>query len=126
MTLLTALRDTLRQQYSLKVVNREGIRSGFWRIPPNNDAATNYYIVVEALDSTGKVLTLPVLNEETGKTESVDIWGLRVPEPVYRQVEADKGDDGIVQGNAVGLKQYGYLDIDYAVPVLGGAVTAWR
>ena len=40
-------------------------------------------------------------------------------------MEADKRDDGISQGNIVGVKQYGFLDIDYTVPVMGGAVTRW-
>lgn len=122
---MTAIRDTLRQVYDLKVVNREGVKSGFWTFPEINTAATNYYIVVEALDEHGNALSLPILNEETGQTETVSMWGLRVPEGVYRSVEADKRDDGIIQGNTVGLKRYGFLDVDYIVPVLGGAVTRW-
>ncbi len=122
---LIVIRDTLRQVYNLRIVNREDVRSGIWRIPPNNSDATNYYVVVEALDPQGRALTLPVLNEESGEVESVAIWGLRVPESVYRTVEADKRDDGIIQGNIVGLKQYGFLEVDYTVPVLGGAVTRW-
>lgn len=122
---MTQIRDTLRRVYNLRVVNREDTRSGFWRIPPNNNDATNYYIVVEAIGSDGAAQSLPILNEENGQTETVSMWGLRVPESVYRAVEADKRDDGIIQGNIVGLKQYGFLDVDYAVPVLGGAVTRW-
>ncbi len=125
LTDMTAIRDTLRQVYDLKIVNREGVKSGFWTFPEINTAATNYYVVVEALDEHGKALSLPILNEENGQTETVNIWGVRVPESVYRTVEADKRDDGIIQGNTVGLKQYGFLDVDYTVPVLGGAVTRW-
>src|SRR5690606_13422444 len=47
---MTGIRDTLRQVYDLKVVNREGVKSGFWTFPEINTAATNYYVVVEALD----------------------------------------------------------------------------
>ena len=122
---LTALRDKLRQEYNLRVVNREGMQSGFWTFPEINTAATNYYVVVEALDPEGKALSLPVLNEENGETETVAIWGVRVPESVLRSIEADKRDDGIIQRNIIGIKQYGFLDVDYAVPVLGGAVTRW-
>ena len=60
-----------------------------------------------------------------GKTENVSIWGVRVPESIYRSVEADKRDDGIVQRNVMGMKQFGFLDVDWAMPVLGGAVTKW-
>lgn len=122
---LTALRDTLRQEYSLRVVNRQGAQSGFWTFPEINTEATNYYVVVEALGPDGKALSLPILNEESGQTETVSIWGVRVPEQVYRSVEADKRDDGIIQRNIIGIKQYGFLEVDYGVPVLGGAVTRW-
>ena len=124
-TQLTALRDELRQEYQLKIVNREGLKTGFWTFPEINTAATNYYVVVEAVGTDGKTLTLPITNEENGQTESVAIWGVRVPESTYRAVEADKKDDGIVQRNVMGVKQYGFLDVDYVMPVLGGAVTRW-
>ena len=122
---LTALRDQLRQEYTLRVVNRSDVQSGFWTIPEVNTAATNYYIVVEALDSDGNALSLPILNEENGEIEVVNIWGVRVPEAVYDGVAADKRDDGIIQVNEVGRKANGFLDVEYNMPVLGGAVTRW-
>lgn len=122
---LTAIRDQLRLEYSLRIVNRQGVRSGFWTFPEINTEATNYYVVVEALDPDGNALSLPIPNEETGETERVSMWGVRVPESVYRSVEADKRDDGIIERNIVGIKQYGFLEVDYTVPVLGGTVTRW-
>lgn len=122
---LTALRDLLRQEYTLRVVNREDVRSGFWTFPEVNTDATNYYVVVEALDADGKALSLPILNEENGETETVAMWGVRVPENVYNAVAADKQDDGIVQTNVVGRKADGFLEVEYMMPVLGGAVTQW-
>jgi hypothetical protein len=122
---LTALRDKIRQEYQLRIVNREGQKTGFWTFPEINTQATNYYVVVEALGVDGKPLTLPVTNEENGQTENVAIWGVRVPESTYRSVENDKKDDGILQRNVLGLKEYGFLDVDYVMPVLGGAVTRW-
>jgi len=122
---LTAVRDTLRQSYSLRVVNREGVKSGFWTFPKVNQNATNYYIVVEAIGQNGKALTLPITNEETGDVERVSLWGLRVPKSVYNSISKDKLDDGIIQRNVVGQKQVGYLDPNYTIPVLGGAVTRW-
>ncbi len=122
---LTSLRDKLRQEYTVKVVNRPGQKTGFWTFPEINTAATNYYVVVEALDPQGKPLTLPITNEENGQTEDVAVWGVRVPEQTYRAVEADKRDDGIVQRSTLGLKEFGFLDVDWVMPVLGGAVTRW-
>jgi hypothetical protein len=122
---LTGIRDTLRQEYQLRVVSRDGVKSGFWTFPEINTDATNYYVVVEAIDSHGTALSLPILNEENNQTETVNIWGIRVPEAVYRAVEADKKDDGIIQRNVAGVKQFGFLEPDYLIQVLGGAVTRW-
>ncbi|WP_052715977.1 DUF6384 family protein [Devosia chinhatensis] len=122
---LTDLRDLLRQQYALRVVNRPDMQSGFWTFPEINTEATNYYIVVEAIDPDGDAVTLPILNEETGQTDEVQMWGLRVPETVYNAVASDKQDDGIIQGNLVGRKSEGFLEVEYLMPVSGGAVTQW-
>lgn len=124
-TQLTALRDRIRQAYQLKIVNRQDQKTGFWTFPEINTAATNYYVVVEAIGDDGKPLTLPITNEENGQTENVAIWGVRVPESTYKAVEADKKDDGIVQRNVLGIKEYGFLDVDYVMPVMSGAVTRW-
>lgn len=122
---LTALRDRIRQDYTLRIVNRSGEKSGFWTFPEINTDATNYYLVVEALDADGNVLSLPILNEENGQTETVAIWGVRVSEAVYDAVVADKQDDGIIENNEIGRKSFGFLDVEYNVPVSGGAVTRW-
>lgn len=122
---LTALRDKLRQEYVVRVVNRSDVQTGFWTFPEINTAATNYYLVVEAIDPDGNALSMPILNEETGETETVAIWGQRVPESVYNAVANDKRDDGIIQANEVGRKSDGFLEVEYLMPVLNGAVTQW-
>ena len=117
---LTALRDTIREEYVLQVVNQPDEKSGFWTFPEINTEATNYYIVVQALAPDGKALTLPIKNEESGETEEVSKFAVRVPQSVYDAVAEDKRDDGIIEHNVVGVKQYGFLDIDYVVPTSGG------
>lgn len=122
---LTAIRDTLRQDYRLTIVSRPGVKWGFWTFPEDNDAATNYYLVVEARTQDGTALSLPIPNEQTGRTDIVSMWGIRVPESVYRSVEADVADDGVIQRPVVAIKQFGFLEPDYLVDTLGGAVTRW-
>ena len=122
---LTAIRDTLRAEYQLKIVDEPGSKWGFWTFPQSNTEATNYYVVVQAIGADGTALILPIRNEETGKTEQVSVWGERVPEEVYRSVEADKDDDGTIEHTLLGVKEFGFLTTGYAVPTLGGQVTRW-
>jgi hypothetical protein len=96
-----------------------------WRIPDVNAVARNYYVVVEAVDARGEVLTVPVENEETGRTERVKKWGLRVDERTFNAVADDKKDDGILQRDRFGAKRRGALVPEYELPTTGAAITQW-
>ena len=122
---LEDMRMSLEQEYSIRIVNRPGERTGVWRVPDVNTAARNYYVIVEAVDPTGTVLAVPVTNEETGKTERVTRWGLRVDEDTFRQVASDKQDNGIIERDLFGRKRRGYLVPDYRMPTSGAAITRW-
>ena len=118
-------RASLEQEYSLRIVNRPGERSGVWRVPDINTRARNYYLIVEAIDPTGRVLSVPITSEETGKTERVSKWGLRVDEKTFERVAADKQDNGIIERDRFGHKGRGYLEPKYEMPTSGGAITQW-
>jgi hypothetical protein len=122
---MEGLRDEIEREYELRIVSRPGERSGIWRIPDANTNARNYYIIVEAVTPEGRILKRTVVNEENGKSYQVDKWGLRVEEPVFQRIAADKQDDGIIQQNRFGVKRRGYLTPEYLVPTSGGAITDW-
>jgi hypothetical protein len=122
---LSELKTTLQLDYTLRVVDQPGGKWGFWAFPDNNTDATNYFIVVEARDSSGDAVAVPITDEPSGRIDTVSTWALQVPESVYRAVEADKGDDGVIQHNLVGAKSFGFLDPEYTIGVLDGAVTRW-
>jgi hypothetical protein len=119
------LESKLEQQYELRVVSRAGERSGVWRVPDDNRNARNYYLIVEALAPSGRALTLPIRNEEDGRTYNVDKWGLRVDESTYEAIARDKQDDGIIQRSVVGAKRRGALDPEFAVQTTGATITKW-
>ncbi len=125
LTKLADLRTVLGQEYLVRIVNRPGVQTGIWRIPDVNTGARNYYIVVEALDPSGRVLTVPIMNEETKSSERVKLWALRVDERTFKSVAADKQDDGIVARDRFGYKEAGHLVPDYELPTTGGAITKW-
>jgi hypothetical protein len=122
---LDQLRNALEQEYTVRIVNRPDERSGVWRVPDVNQVAKNYYVIVEAVNSAGDRLKITVENEESGKTEKVSIWGLRVDEAVFDAVKRDKQDDGIIENDRFGFKQRGYLKPEYERATSGGAITRW-
>jgi hypothetical protein len=122
---LDAARALLAQEYVLRIVNRPGERSGVWRIPDLNTAAKNYYILVEAVDPSGRLLRLPIQSEETREIETVDTWGLRVDESTFNAIARDKQDDGIIERDRFGAKSRGTLTPVYEIPTTGGAITRW-
>ena len=122
---LDSLKARLNQTYQLRIVARPGEETGVFRIPDVNEAARNYYIIVEAVADSGEVLQMPVVSEEDGKTATVTKWGIRVPEATYDAVRADKSDDGIVEDSILGEKKRGTLAVDYLKPVEGGTITGW-
>ncbi len=122
---LVELRNQVTSEYTLRIVSRPGEASGVWRRPPKQPQGRNYYIIVEPIAPDGKKLSLPIRNEETGETETVDRFAVRVPEATYNAIAADKRDDGIIQNNTFGVKRRGKLGVDYAMPFDGGAITKW-
>jgi hypothetical protein len=120
---LQELRAKLVQTYQLRIV-ADGT-TGFYRIPNVNESARNYYIVVEAIAPGGRNLTMPVTNEEDGRSYNVNAWGLRVPQATFDAVAHDKTDNGIIENRIMGQKLRGELDPRYNMSVLGGAVTSW-
>ena len=122
---LANLRDEATREYTLTIVSRPGETSGVWRRPPKAPQSRNYYLIVEAVAADGKKLRLPVRNEETGATETVDKFGVRVPQAIFDAVAADKRDDGIVQKSRFGSKKRGTLAATYDMPFDGGMITRW-
>ncbi|MGE0231308.1 MAG: DUF6384 family protein [Flavobacteriaceae bacterium] len=122
---LAQLDGLLRQEYRLRIVQEQGEQSGVWRIPDANERASNYYLIVDAVDANGGRVSLPVTSEETNRRDTVSRFGVRVSEQVFDGVRRDKADDGIIQNNIVAVKERGYMEPEYRMPVLGGAITEW-
>lgn len=122
---LERLRNDLLQTYEVRIVSRPGEDSGIYRIPDVNTGTRNYYLIVEGITPDGERLMLPIRNEETGTTEVVAKWAVRVPEATYEAVRQDKLDDGIVQNGVVARKPSGVLEPTYTMEVSGGAITEW-
>lgn len=115
----------LQSSYTVRVVARPGEKSGVWRIPNINEAARNYYLIVEAVDDKNKPVKLDILDEETNQRKRASTWGLRVNEETFFKVASDKKDDGIIQNNIIGEKPVGLLRPKFSIPTTGGTITNW-
>lgn len=119
------LAERIAQAYTLRIVDRPGARSGVWRHPPESPSQRDYYLIVEAVDLTGTVLVLPVLNEETQRTERVRMFGVRVPLETFEAVRDEKQGRGRIEQPQLGRKPAGTLNPVYDRPALGGFITEW-
>lgn len=122
---LEILLSELELAYEIRIVSRPGEYSGVWRVPDVNPEARNYYLIVEAVDASGRVLERRVRNEEDGRFYEVRKWGVRVDESTFEAVAADKRDDGIIGDYVLGSKPAGRLEPEYRVPNVGATITQW-
>lgn len=126
---LQNLNTILNQEYTLRIVNRNGIRSGIDRYYTDQSGkrVSGYYLIVEGVDSRGNALQIDIKNEENGQIERVTMWGERIPNEVYERVKEDKLDNGIINNDAVGKKMRGYLREEMTMPGVTkqGQITRW-
>lgn len=122
---LEELLEELGRDYEIRIVSRPGEFSGIWRVPDLNPDARNYYLIVEAVDARGNILTRSVRNEEDGRMYRVNKWGVRVSEATFEAVAADKRDDGIVEDYVLAVKSAGKLEPEYRVETTGATITEW-
>lgn len=126
---LENLDGVLNQEYTLRIVSRPGVKSGIDRYytDERGKRVAGYYLIVEGVDSKGKVLQKNIKNEENGRTETVAMWGERVPEWLYEKVKADKLDNGRIDNDVVGKKEKGYLNEKILMQGVekSGQITRW-
>ncbi len=122
---LKALGAQLRLSYQLLIIARPGQPVGVFRVPDRNRNARNHYLIVDAVGPDGKPVPVPITSEENNTTKTVSRWGVRVSEATWQSVGRDRNDDGVIQRNKVGEKRRGQLDVEYAMPVIGGAILEW-
>ncbi len=122
---LELLQQRLLQTFEVRIVSRPNALSGVWRVPDVNPDARNYYLIVEAVDSSGALVSVSIESEEDQTQRMVTSWGVRVNERTFEAVAADKRDDGIIQDDVVGRKVVGKLEPDYVVATTGATITDW-
>jgi hypothetical protein len=126
LAMLKDMNEQLALDYNLRIVSRQGEDTGFARQSRTNPQIENFYILVEGVSRDGRVLKVPVTNEETQTTKRVTMWAQRVTEETFDRIVTDKKTDLIVQNDILGRKERGYLKPTFDMPVAGGAITDWE
>lgn len=113
---LEAMKSYALTPFQLQIVDRTGIKSGAERI--QNGASSGqgkaWYLIVEAVDPTGRVVPLKITSSESGQTREVKYFGLRVSSDEYQLVKADKQADGKVDQKDMGSKADRTFEISYS------------
>lgn len=122
---MTLLESDLNAVYEVHVRYRGGAQSGFFRGRRDQPGLQNFYLIVEAVDAAGNVITVPIESEEAEEKGRVDKWAQRVSQSVFDQIASDKRDDQIIQNDVIGRKARGFLAPTYSVDTPGGAILTW-
>ncbi len=120
--------DFVRSAFVLRIVSRPGMKSGIDRYytDASGKRVAGYYVIVEALDASGRPIRQSIRNEEDGSLKQTSIWGERISKDVYEKIKKDKLDNGRIDQNVVGAKQAGSAKIDYTmIPTSEGRITRW-
>lgn len=109
---LSAALTYAKTPLSLNIVDRTGVKSGAER---NYRASSgkSWFLIVEATDPSGQVVTVPVKSAETGVTANAKLFGVRVTQAEYERVKADKRADGHVDDRFVGQKPASSLTFQF-------------
>lgn len=104
----------IRAPYTLRIVNRSGIYTYFWRYEKQDRSKRTYYVTVEAIDAAGRPASADILDAETSRTNRVRMFAVRVPETVWKTIESDKKADGVVDNPDAGAKPPGSVDFKWS------------
>ena len=105
---LEGLDEVLNQEYKILIVDKPGWKTGDDRYYNNDRGKPSYYVLVEAIDSSGRIVPRNIRNCENGETQRVTMWGEGVSSDTWERVKADKMDNHHVDNNKIGHKERGY------------------
>lgn len=128
---LATMTDKLTQSFEVHIVSRDGAQSAIER--GKDDLNSIFYVIVEARDAAGNVIAQSIRNAETGRFETVTSWAEEVPEAVYRRLQADKMQDGLLSETLFATKTRGTLEPTVQIVGPGGSpitpgnrLTQWK
>lgn len=111
----------LKQEYTLRVVQRPVSAQERLFEDASGQRVSGTYLIVEAIDPSGRPVSLPIRDAETGETTTIGRWGEEVPKEVFERVVADKQADGVLDETEFAVKRRGELTPRVQMPGANGA-----
>lgn len=106
----TTLLNQLNEDYEVRILSTPNEHSGVDRYSTDSEGRRIwvYYVIVEARDASGQVLTRTILDAVTRRVERVTRWAEKVPQEVFDRIKADKKADGLLDETLFAVKERGY------------------
>lgn len=111
-TELSRLLSYAMTPFKVMIVDRAGVKSGVERTY-NNSGGKSWYLIAEAISPAGDNVPLKIVDAESGRTETVSTFGVRVTNAEYLKVRADKKQDGHIDVRQIGAKPSESITIDF-------------
>lgn len=113
-TRTTNLLNQLNDAYEIRIVGGANETVAIERESSESleGGATAYYVLVEALDSSGHILPQEIRGAGMERTERVTRWAERVPQEVYERIQTDRAGDGRLGNSLFAVKQRGQREAE--------------
>lgn len=105
--------------YTIQIVDRPGIQTGFAR--QNDQSGTKtWYLVVEAISPSGTAYPLEIKDGLVGKTKATSIWAIHVPIGTFEAIRDEKKKNGVIKNRIAGIKPAGTLEVVWKINAFDG------
>jgi hypothetical protein len=108
-----------------QIIDRDGEKAGFRRMKDNNPNTTQWFLVVEAVETNGKPVAMPVMNMDTGKVSVVEKWAVQVSEKDFMKYSDQKKKTGKIADTTIGTAPSNTTEPKWSVTLTGNMLTEW-
>jgi len=128
---IRALAQYVAMDLTVRVVDGKGKKSGTGdrcKLDSSGrciDGPRRYYVILEAVDASGRAVPREVYNQEKRINEVVSSWGQEVTSAVYDNLRKEKQSNGFVVNRDYGSKAPGNYSLTFDRSVLKGTITSW-
>lgn len=115
----------INNAYTLRIVSRPDEKTGAWRYYDGDQSIRQYYIIVEAVDSQGKTMSMPIFDSEKQEEVVTSKWGVEVPEALFNTLANEKKTTGGIAQPIMGEKVAGKMSESFRYDAQPRRITSW-